>query len=87
MQEGADTADGWNKKTRGMDGPMEVNSTRFPSGISALADWLHGKGKDLVFFPGISAPAVQSTLHATEGLFVGLLGGNSTGIDCGKDAC
>ena len=23
---------------------MEVNSTRFPSGISALADWLHGKG-------------------------------------------
>ena len=23
---------------------MEVNSTRFPSGIPALADWLHGKG-------------------------------------------
>ena len=28
-----------------MEGPMEVNSTRFPSGIAALADWLHGKGK------------------------------------------
>ena len=37
-------ADGWNKKTRGAEGPMEVNSTRFPSGIPALADWLHGKG-------------------------------------------
>ena len=24
---------------------MEVNTTRFPSGIPALADWLHGKGK------------------------------------------
>ena len=24
---------------------MEVNSTRFPSGIPALADWLHGKGE------------------------------------------
>lgn len=24
---------------------MEVNTTRFPSGIPALADWLHGKGE------------------------------------------
>ncbi|CAK0783007.1 hypothetical protein CVIRNUC_006202 [Coccomyxa viridis] len=39
--------DGWNKKTRGAEGPMEVNSTRFPSGIPALADWLHGKGLKL----------------------------------------
>ena len=23
---------------------MDVNSTRFPSGIASLADWLHGKG-------------------------------------------
>ena len=42
---GLPRADGWNKKTRGAEGPMEVNSTRFPSGIPALADWLHGKGE------------------------------------------
>ncbi|CAL8470506.1 g10048 [Coccomyxa elongata] len=39
--------DGWNQKTRGLEGPMEYNSTRFPSGIPALADWLHSKGLKL----------------------------------------
>ncbi|EIE22540.1 Melibiase family protein [Coccomyxa subellipsoidea C-169] len=39
--------DGWNMKTRGVEGPMAVNSTRFPSGIPALADWLHSKGLKL----------------------------------------
>jgi hypothetical protein len=27
---------------------MEVNTTRFPSGIPALANWLHGKGRSLI---------------------------------------
>ena len=26
---------------------MEYNSTRFPSGISVLADWLHNKGRPI----------------------------------------
>ena len=45
-----------------MEGPMEVNSTRFPSGIPALADWLHGKGKDATqtLLAGLPAPLDQS---------------------------
>ena len=51
-----------------MDGPMEVNSTRFPSGIPALADWLHGKGKDPDRSPDIPALQDGQVVCAGEGL-------------------
>ena len=34
---------------------MEVNSTRFPSGIPALADWLHGKGEFALILKALRA--------------------------------
>lgn len=42
-----------------MEGPMEVNSTRFPSGIPALADWLHVKGKGATQTLPAGLPALQ----------------------------
>ena len=39
---------------------MEVNSTRFPSGIAALADWLHGKGKHPRFLGPNPCPVAHS---------------------------
>jgi len=62
------TADGWNKKSRGAEGPMEVNSTRFPSGIPALADWLHGKGKPPAEAPRTRPPHIDSFLSEAHSI-------------------
>ena len=37
-------ADGWAVRKRAVSGPIAYNQTRFPSGIAALADYVHGKG-------------------------------------------
>ncbi|XP_073244064.1 alpha-N-acetylgalactosaminidase-like isoform X2 [Porites lutea] len=39
--------DCWSNKKRDPSGSLQPNSTRFPSGMKALADYLHGKGLKL----------------------------------------
>jgi len=34
-------------RKRAVSGPIAYNQTRFPSGIAALADYVHGKGAPL----------------------------------------
>ncbi len=48
--------DGW-QKGRGDDGCVNINTTRFPSGMKALADTLH----DMGFYAGIYTDAGAST--------------------------
>ena len=36
--------DGWSERNRTADGRLAANKARFPSGIKALADYVHGKG-------------------------------------------
>lgn len=36
--------DGWATRTRYGSGPIQANSTRFPHGIKAAADYVHAKG-------------------------------------------
>lgn len=36
--------DGWSNLKRGPDGRLAANTTRFPSGMKALADYVHSKG-------------------------------------------
>ncbi|MET9618813.1 NPCBM/NEW2 domain-containing protein [Kitasatospora indigofera] len=39
--------DCWQAATRGTDGALQADPVRFPSGIKALADYMHGKGLKL----------------------------------------
>ncbi|KAL2578282.1 hypothetical protein AAZX31_16G196500 [Glycine max] len=39
--------DGWGEMTRDVDGNLVAHKTKFPSGIKALADYVHGKGLKL----------------------------------------
>ncbi|MFC9331644.1 NPCBM/NEW2 domain-containing protein, partial [Kitasatospora sp. NPDC057015] len=39
--------DCWQAATRGTDGALQADPVRFPSGIKALADYVHGKGLKL----------------------------------------
>ncbi|KAK9826107.1 hypothetical protein WJX81_004261 [Elliptochloris bilobata] len=39
--------DGWASRKRAVSGPIQHNTTRFPSGIATLADYVHGKGLKL----------------------------------------
>lgn len=39
--------DGWAANQRGLDGRLEANPRRFPSGVRGLADYVHSKGMKL----------------------------------------
>jgi alpha-galactosidase len=36
--------DGWSERNRTADGRLAAHRAKFPSGIKALADYVHGKG-------------------------------------------
>ena len=38
-------SDGWATRQREGTGPIQANSTRFPNGIKAVADYVHAKGR------------------------------------------
>lgn len=48
---------GWSTNYRNADGTMQINSTRFPNGIKAVADYVHSKGLKFGIYssPGIAA--------------------------------
>ncbi|MCX5208459.1 NPCBM/NEW2 domain-containing protein [Kitasatospora sp. NBC_00240] len=62
--------DCWQAATRGTDGALQADPVRFPSGIKALADYVHGKGLKLGIY---TTPGSRSCANIYNG-YPGQLG-------------